>query len=74
MTKEEVAFCAEVEKNLADEAEAREGYYRFLELYGNQLSKDEQAEIDEIISEELKHTVILQKMLDKVSPIRAEKD
>lgn len=52
-----------LEHNIADEAKARQGYYEILELFYNELSPSELQEIREIISEELKHSEILKRMI-----------
>lgn len=66
-------FLAELERNVQDEAEARQGYYEILANYGSLLTDEEISDIREIISEELKHTVILNEMIEKRSKILPEK-
>lgn len=66
-------FLAELEKNVQDEAEARQGYYKILANYSSLLTEEEINYIGEIISEELKHTVILNEMIEKRSKILPEK-
>lgn len=61
-----------LEKNIADEAEAREGYFAIFEKYFNELSMEEIWEIREIIAEELKHSDILTKMVRRRTKIDAE--
>ena len=66
-------FLAELERNVQDEAEARQGYYEILANYASLLTDEEISDIREIISEELKHTVILNEMIEKRSKILPEK-
>ena len=66
-------FLAELERNVQDEAEARQGYYELLSNYSSLLTEEEINYIGEIISEELKHTVILNEMIEKRSKILPEK-
>ena len=66
-------FLAELERNVQDEAEARQGYYEILAKYGSLLTNEEISDIGKIISEELKHTVILNEMIEKRSKILPEK-
>ena len=47
-----------LEKNIADESEARQGYFTIFQEYFDDLSMDEIWQIKEIIAEELKHTDI----------------
>ena len=61
-----------LEKNIADEAEAREGYFAIFEKYFNELSMEEIWDIKEIISEELKHSNILSEMVERRTKIIAE--
>lgn len=61
-----------LEKNIADESEARQGYFTIFQEYFDDLSMDEIWQIKEIIAEELKHTEILQKMVRKRTKIDAE--
>ena len=56
-------LCAELERNIADEAEARMGYYKIIENYEPLLYQSEIAQLNEIIAEELKHSEILRKMI-----------
>lgn len=65
-------FCQLLEQNIADEAEAREGYYKILDHYIQELSDREIQEIREIIAEELKHSEILTKMIYRRTGIVAE--
>ena len=69
----EFALSIDLEKNIADEAEAREGYYRLLQDYQKFFSKEELDEIEEIIAEELKHTIILENILYRINGIIPEK-
>ena len=61
-----------LEKNIADESEARQGYFAIFQEYLDDLSMDEIWQIKEIIAEELKHTEILQKMVRERTKINAE--
>ena len=61
-----------LEKNIADESEARQGYFTIFQEYFDDLSMDEIWQIKEIIAEELKHTEILQKMIRERTKIDAE--
>lgn len=61
-----------LEKNIADEAEAREGYFAIFEKYFNELSMEEIWDIKEIIAEELKHSDILTRMVRRRTKIDAE--
>ena len=63
MTQIDWALCQLLEENIADEAEARQGYYKIFEQYGFNLSVREKQEINEIIAEELKHSDILARMI-----------
>ena len=57
------SLCQLLEQNIADEAEAREGYYKILYCFEDVLSEREKQELREIIAEELKHSEILAKMI-----------
>lgn len=61
-----------LEKNIADESVARQGYFAIFQEYFDDLSMDEIWQIKEIIAEELKHTEILRKMVRKRTKIDAE--
>lgn len=65
-------LCQLLEQNIADEAQAREGYYKILDCLENDLSEGEKREIREIIAEELKHSEILSKMIYRRTGIVAE--
>ena len=65
-------LCQILEKNIADEAEAREGYYKIFECFEDELSEREKQEIREIIAEELKHSEILARMVYRRTSIVAE--
>ena len=73
MIRENALLCVELEKNIADEAEAREGYYKILADYKHLLSDKEIDLIYEIIAEELKHTEILNEMIYHRNGIIPEK-
>ena len=65
-------LCQLLEQNIADEAEAREGYYKILEMYNLELTEREKEEIREIIAEELKHSDRLARMVYRRTGIVAE--
>ena len=65
-------LCQILEKNIADEAEAREGYFKIFECFKDELSERERQEIREIIAEELKHSEILARMIYRRTGIAAE--
>lgn len=71
--EEQNALFVELEDNIADEATAREKYYRLLSKFGYLLDKSEIDDIREIISEELKHTNLLNAMIQRRNGIIAEK-
>jgi len=66
------SLCQLLEQNIADEAEAREGYYKILYCFENDFSEREKQELREIIAEELKHSEILAKMIYRRTGIVAE--
>ena len=70
--KNQYYLCQILEKNIADEAEARQGYYQILEMYGMELTEREKQDLREIIAEELKHSEILAKMIYRRTGIVAE--
>lgn len=72
MNERDYGLFVELEKNIADEAEAREGYYRLLREYEDLLTSKELADFREIISEELKHTNLLNAMIRRRNGITAE--
>ena len=72
MTKKEFALCQLLEENIADEAEARQGYFKIFEWFGDELTEREMQELNEIISEELKHSNILRAIIYRRSGIKAE--
>lgn len=69
---DEFGLFVELEKNIADESEAREGYYRLLSKYDYLLSDREIDDFREIIAEELKHTNLLNAMIRRRNGILAE--
>lgn len=71
---EQVNFglCQILEQNIADEAEARDGYFRIFEVYGAELSDREVEQLKEIIAEELKHSDILANMIYRRTGIVSE--
>ena len=71
--EEQNALFVELEDNIADEATAREKYYRLLSKFGYLLDKSEIDDIREIISEELKHTNLFNAMIQRRNGIIAEK-
>ena len=72
MSQVDFALCQLLEENIADEAEARQGYYKILEQFGFNLSEREKQDLREIIAEELKHSEILTKMIYRRTGIVAE--
>ena len=66
------SLCQLLEENIADEAEARQGYFKIFEWFGDELTERETQELNEIISEELKHSNILRAMIYRRSGIKAE--
>ena len=66
------SLCQLLEQNIADEAEAREGYYKILYCFEDVLSEREKQDLREIIAEELKHSEILAKMIYRRTGIVAE--
>ena len=66
------SLCQLLEQNIADEANAREGYYKILHCFADDLSSTEKREIREIIAEELKHSEILTRMIYRRTGIVAE--
>ena len=66
------SLCQLLEQNIADEAEAREGYYKILHCFEDMLSEREKQELREIIAEELKHSELLAKMIYRRTGIVAE--
>lgn len=71
-SKAECELCMWLERSIADEAEAREGYYQLIARYADLLTTEEMYEFEEIIAEELKHSIILDKMIRRRNGIRAE--
>lgn len=65
-------FYSEIEKNIADEAVARQNYYDFLAKFENLLTPEEIYDFKEIIAEELKHSVLLSQMIERRNGIRPE--
>lgn len=73
ITNEELnAFFANLEENIKDEAEAREGYYKLMTKFEYLMAPSEIMSLKEIISEELKHTEILNRMIRIRNGILAE--
>ena len=66
------SLCQLLEQNIADEAEAREGYYKILHCFEDVLSEREKQDLREIIAEELKHSELLAKMIYRRTGIVAE--
>lgn len=69
---EENALFVELEKNIADEAAARMGYYELLVKFSHLLDDQEIEDFQEIIAEELKHTKILEFMIRRRNGIIPE--
>lgn len=72
MTKKQFALCQLFEENIADEAEARKGYFKIFEEFEDELSGREKQFLSEIISEELKHSIILRDMIYRRTGIKEE--
>ena len=72
MTKKQFALCQLLEENIADEAEARKGYFKIFEEFEDELSGRERQLLNEIISEELKHSIILRDMIYRRTGIKEE--
>lgn len=66
-------LCEILEHNISEEAKARAEYYRLLECFERELTESEKREIEEIISEELKHSEILARMVIRRSGVKAER-
>ena len=71
--EDENALFAELERNVADEAEARQGYYILLTKFGYLLNEKETEDFREIIAEESKHTNLLNDMIQRRNGIIAER-
>jgi len=67
-SKEEIS--AEIEKNIADEATARVGYYKLLSM----LLEEDFPVIEEIISDELNHSERLKELSFKYNQIKQAVD
>lgn len=67
------ALYVELEKNIKDEAAAREGYYKLLLNFSYLLTQQEINEIENIIAEELKHSIILNDMIYRRNMIAPER-
>lgn len=65
-------LCQALEHNIAEEAKAREEYYRLFEMFQLELSANEKEELREIIAEELKHSDILARMIRRRTGIVSE--
>lgn len=72
LTTGDYSLCEDLEKNIADEAEARLGYYQILRRYSNFLSISEIEQIEDIIAEELKHSEILHAIIERRTGIKPE--
>ena len=72
MGKNELNLLILLEENLADEAEARQGYYKILRDYSGYLHPAVIELIEEIIAEEKKHSLILRDMIYVRDNIEAE--
>ena len=71
--QEEYSLFQEIEFNIADEAEARRGYYLLMEKYSHLFNDSEIEDLREIIAEELKHSILLNNMIRRRNGIIAEK-
>lgn len=74
ISRDETALCSILEYNIAEEAIARKNYYDLIEKFAGLLSKSEMEDFEEIIAEELKHTVLLSNMIKRRTGIRAEEN
>ena len=72
MTFTQLDFVTWLEKATAAEAEARQDYYDLLRLFANEVTDEEVSQVKEIIAEELKHTEILRKIVERVTGIKPE--
>lgn len=72
ISRDETGLCTLLEFNISEEAKARMFYYELIERYASLLSKSEMEDFEEIISEELKHSEILSRMIRKRTGIIAE--
>ena len=68
----EMSTASKIWELLEDEGEANKGYTEFLACFGNNLSQDHKVLIEEIISEEAKHVVILMNIAQDLTGIRPE--
>ena len=65
-------LCQMLERNIADEAEVREGYYNLFDCYNDDFSEREREQLRKIIAEEIKHTEILEAMIYRRNGIVGE--
>lgn len=65
-------FLQELEWNIGDEATARSKYFQLLANFKDFLSREEISLIEEIISEELKHSEILSDIIYRRTKIKPE--
>lgn len=79
LSKDFIDLLNELEINLVDESQARQSYFTLLrKLENNRRSLDNQiyekyrSDIEEIISEEMKHSKMLDKMIHEISGIIPE--
>lgn len=70
--RRDYALVELLEENIADEAEARIGYFKIIQEYFDDLSMDEVWTLKEIIAEELKHSDQLKEMVRKRTKIDPE--
>lgn len=80
LDKESIDFINELEINLVDESEARQSYFKLLKIMENnrrifdhEIYEKYKNDIEEIVSEELKHSVMLHAMMEEISGIKPEK-
>ena len=66
------AVSAELEKTVMDESEARRGYYILLTKFSHLFTEEELEQFNLIIAEELKHTIMLNAMIERINKIKAE--
>jgi hypothetical protein len=72
--KNDYALVAEIFDNVKEEANAVEGYQRFLAEYTEMLTPGDKKQIMEIISDELNHSEILHAMARRISGIKPATD
>lgn len=69
---EKFAICAELEKLVCEEADARRSYYILLTKFSPLLEEEDRNSFNLIISEELKHSELISAIVERISKISAE--